>query len=149
MKFDFFKAKLRTGGKTIEQIKNEFASFGEPLSDEEAEKWVAVNDLIDGMEVVVMESFDKENFYLVAYDDADESKIRDFIYQAEQDDYFGSYIDMREEFLNDWNSNNYEPNGSLSFSPEVIHSIVLKRHFYNTNSKKSFFFKLTRIIALV
>lgn len=119
MKFKLFKAKLRTGGKTKDQIISDFE--GE-VTEKEIRDWKYVFNLIDGKEIIVVEVF-KGRFTLVSWLDEDDSAFRDFIYQAEQDDMFGTYIDDREEFLNDWKDGRYEPTGSLGFDKNDVEII--------------------------
>lgn len=116
-----YRANLKTGGKSPEQIIESFRDF--KPSDEEIKNWIAAYDLLDGIEVVVMKSFDGKDYCLVAWQDDDAEKIRDYIYQAEQDPMFGTYVDEREEFLNDWDSDEYEPSGSLVFSSDDVEII--------------------------
>lgn len=124
MEFEIYEAKLKTGGKTAEQLKNDFESVGEPLTDEEIQKWIAAYNLIDGVEVIVIKSHLSEGSYTpISHKQADDHKLRDFVYQAEQDGYYGSYIDMREEFLEDWASGDYSPAGSLSFDASDLEII--------------------------
>ncbi|MFL0507105.1 hypothetical protein ACH0B5_15295 [Ureibacillus sp. 179-F W5.1 NHS] len=121
-----FKAKFTTTGKTIEQLKAEYTDF--LPSDEKLQALLEAYQNLDGVEVIVYERrfVGEENYGVFAWDESDKSiddKIRDFIYQAEQDDMFGSYIDDREEFLADWESGNYSPSGSLVFEKSDIEII--------------------------
>ncbi|GIN97843.1 hypothetical protein J6TS1_37130 [Siminovitchia terrae] len=61
-----------------------------------------------------------DGFVLGCLQDEDDEKVRDFIYQAEQDEMFGTYIDQRDEFLRDWESEEYSPTGSLVFKEEDV-----------------------------
>lgn len=125
-KFKLFNAKLNTKGKTPEQILSDYA--GPKPSDNEVQSWIKAYNSISGIEVVVMESWLGEGYTLAMWNPENDELIRDFIYQAEQDPYFGSYINAREEFIKDWESNDYSPSASLSFNKEDVEIIgELKR----------------------
>lgn len=114
MGLTLFSAKLQTAGKTAEQIR---ASYDGPKpNDKEIEYWIKAFNELDGIEIVVLKSFTGEDWCLAAWDEKDEEKIMEFVYLAEQDPYFGSYVDERDEFLKDWKSGEYEPPGSLVFA---------------------------------
>ncbi len=48
-------------------------------------------------------------FFFIKQDD---EKICDFVYQIEQDKLFGLYVNQREEFLKDWDAEEYDPAGA-------------------------------------
>lgn len=113
MIFKLFHAKLNTGGKTPEQIKNEFEGY--VPSNEEIQRWIKAYNLINGLEVVVMESMRENSYSLVGWDEQDDDKFREYTYLVEQDPLFGSYIDNYEGFIADWGMDEYCPSGSLCF----------------------------------
>lgn len=127
MKFTLYKARLKTAGKTPEQIKADYEGGIGPLpSDEEIQSWIKVYDLISGTEITAMKSPLSDGYCPVAWDEIDDDKFREFVYQAEQDPYFGTYVDEREEFLNDWKTGEYCPTGTLTFDSadvEIIEEI--------------------------
>lgn len=130
MEFTFYEATFKTAGKTIEEIKGDYdGGIGQAPSEEEIQDWIKAYDTISGIKVVVMKSpLDDDGYSLVSYDKSDDWKIRDFTYQAEQDPYFGTYIDDREGFLKDWETGDYASMGSLVFkSTDVEISRELKR----------------------
>ena len=114
----FYKVKLKTAGKTVEEVLATYDTM--KPSKEEVEETIKASNLVDGLVVGVMGPTVGGGFSLVGWDKEDDEKIRDFVYQAEQDQYFGCYIDERKEFLEDWNSEQYEPEGSLSFAAEDV-----------------------------
>lgn len=116
-----YKAKLQTGRKTPEQIKKDFEGY--TPSEEEIKGWIKAYDLIDGIEVVVMKSWTGNGYTLAFWQDEDDAKIRDYIYQIEQDEMFGTYNDQRDEFLRDWDSDEYSPTGSFVFNEEDVEII--------------------------
>lgn len=119
MKFKLFKAKLCTGGKTADDIISDFEG---DVSEEEIRDWQHALNLIDGKEIIVTKIL-KDRYTLVSWMDEDDEAFRDYIYQAEQDDMFGTYIDDREEFLKDWKNEVYEPTGSLGFDKKDVEII--------------------------
>lgn len=121
MNIKLYSAKLRTSGKTPEQIKNSFDGL-EP-SEEEIQSWIEVYDLVDGLEVVVMKSWAGSGYCIVGWQDEDDENFREFVYMVEQDDMYGTYVNEREEFLKDWNSEEYSPNHSLVFQNEDVEII--------------------------
>ncbi|WP_338754261.1 hypothetical protein [Bacillus sp. FJAT-52991] len=121
MNIKLFKAKLNTGGKTSEQVRNEFD--GSAPSEEEIQNWIKAYNLVDGIEVVVMESGIYEGYTLAGWGHDVDEKVREFVYLVEQDPVFGTYVDEREEFMNDWENEEYEPAGSLVFKNEDVEII--------------------------
>jgi hypothetical protein len=114
MELILYRAKLNTGGKTSEQI---LSTYDGPKPDEkEIESWIKAFNSINGIEVAVMKNFTGEDYCLAAWKPDDDEKIMEFVYLAEQDPFFGTYVDDREEFINDWKSGEYEPSGSLVFA---------------------------------
>lgn len=113
-----FKAKFKTARKTLDQLKQEYTDS--LPSDEKLSALLESYRNLDGIEVVVYErNFIGDNNYgIFAWDEGDKSvddKIRDFIYQTEQDDMFGQYVNDRVNFLKDWKSGDYSPAGSIAF----------------------------------
>ncbi|MFD2628808.1 hypothetical protein [Oceanobacillus kapialis] len=112
------KVKLTTANKTDDQIK---ARYDAEISQKEIENFKTAFDLVDGLEIGVIPSqFDEGSYVVVGWHKDNDHIMRDFVYHMEQDPYFGSYVDDREAFLEDWNNNEYEPAGSLSFEKEDI-----------------------------
>lgn len=119
MKFKLFKAKLCTGGKTADDIISEHEG---DVTEKEIQEWIKAYNLIDGKEIIVADIRD-DRYTFFSWLDEDDAAFRDFIYQAEQDDFFGTYLDDREEFLKDWKEGRYEPTGSLGFDKNDVEII--------------------------
>lgn len=112
-KIKIYKAKLKTANKTDAQIRSE---FNIAISQGEVDRYKEMMNAVDGIEIGIMPSFHSEDSYLVVgWDEAVDEKMREFVYQAEQDPMFGTYIDRREEFLADWKSGEYEPPSAMAF----------------------------------
>lgn len=120
MKFRMYKAKFTTGDKTVEEIKENFSG---PISNKEAAEWKEVFELISGAEVIVTNSFTRERYSIIGWPEESEEKIKELIYLAEQDMYFGTYQNEREQFMKDWAAGTYEPAGSLALDEEDIEVI--------------------------
>lgn len=111
-------AKLKTAGKTHEQILAEYE--GPRPSDEFIQNIKKAYDSIDGLEVAVLKSGISEGYVIGGWQGKDDHLFRDFIYQAEQDEFFGTYVDDYEGFLKAWMSGEYEPMGSLTFDHKEV-----------------------------
>ncbi|WP_057766739.1 hypothetical protein [Cytobacillus praedii] len=123
---DLFRAKLKTADKTPEQILANYegpGQVGPKPDDKEVQAWINVFNDLDGIEVLVLKSFTGEDWALASWKQDDDEKVMEFVYLAEQDPYFGTYVDEREEFINDWKSEEYEPSGSLVFSSADVEII--------------------------
>lgn len=116
-----FKVVLKTAGKTEEELLNQYE--GPKSSDQFIKEMKKAYDSLDGLEILAMKSFVSDGYIVIAWEEDDDPLIRDFIYQAEQDEYYGTYVDEREEFLKDWKTGDYSPMGSLSFSEKEIEII--------------------------
>lgn len=121
MNIKLYRAKLHTAGKTPEQIKDFFDGL-EP-SKEEIQNWIEVYDLVNGIEVVVMKSWAGSGYCIVGWHDDDDENFREFVYMVEQDDVYGNYVNEREEFIKDWDSEEYSSNLSLLFQGEDVEII--------------------------
>lgn len=135
MEFTLYEATFKTAGKTIEEIKGDYdGGIGQAPSEEEIQDWIKAYDTINGIKVVVMKSpLDDDGYSLVSYDKSDDWKIRDFTYQTEQDSFFGTYIDEREEFLKDWEAGDYTPMGSWVFKQT---DVEISRELKQDESKR-------------
>jgi hypothetical protein len=119
---DLYKARLHTAGKTPEQLLKGYD--GSTPSDEVVQGIIKAFNLIDGLEVLVSNSFYGKDIYtLFLWNEADDDKFKKFSYLLEQDPFMGTYVDEREQFEKDWYSDKYEPPGSLSFQTSDIEII--------------------------
>jgi hypothetical protein len=115
----FYEATLKTAGKTAEDIIKDYDG-PKPL-EKEINMWIEAFNAINGLKVVLLQSpFSPDHFSLGAWDPADDDKIRDFFYAAEQDPVFGCYIDQRDQFLEEWKREEYESAGSLIFDKDDV-----------------------------
>lgn len=114
-----YKVKLTTANKTDEQIK---ARYDDEVSKEEIEQFKKALSIVNELEINVMKrSYNGvPSYVLIGWEEKDDHIMRDFVYEMEQDPMFGSYVDDRESFLQDWENEEYEPTGSLSFESEDL-----------------------------
>lgn len=130
--FKMFKAILKTAGKTPEDIKKMYdGSVGPEPSEEEIQGYIDVYNKLDGLEVVVYDRghLGVADYGLYVWQKEDDERIRELFYQAEQDPYFGTYVNERDEFIKDWEAEEYEFGPSPTFSAddvEIIEEIPLK-----------------------
>ena len=121
MKIEIYKGVLRTSGKTDEQIKESFNNEFGSITQEEMNDYKKMMDIVDGLEVFVTDSFyGGDSYSLVSWVEKDNDKWKEFVYLAEQDSMFGTYVDEREQFDKDWDTEEYEPNGSLVFNKDDV-----------------------------
>ncbi len=124
----FYKAKLKTGQKSFEQVKNEFE--GPEPSVKDINNWLSAYRLIDGLEILIVNSWHDDGYCLASWQENDEDAFKEFVYLIEQDSMFGSYADSREEFICDWESGEYCPSGSIVFNKndiEIIEELKYER----------------------
>lgn len=121
MKIEIYKGVLRTSGKTDEQIKESFNNEFGSITQEEMNDYKKMMDIVDGLEVFVTDSFyGGDSYSLVSWVEKDNDKWKEFVYLAEQDSMFGTYVDEREQFDKDWDMEEYEPNASLVFNKDDV-----------------------------
>lgn len=119
MNIKLYRAKLRTGNITRDEIISDYKG---DVTEKQIKEWMQVYKSIDDKEIIVAD-IREDRYTLISWFDEDVELFRDFIYQAEQDDWFGTYIDDREGFLKDWEDEVYEPSGSLSFNKNDVEII--------------------------
>lgn len=83
------------------------------------ELWQRISAYMDGEKAYVIKSRAEEGKY-VFLGLLDAEKDKELHYMFEQDSSFGLYIDDREEFDKDWDSGDYEQDGSIYLEPEYI-----------------------------
>lgn len=87
--------------------------------DSDYQLWEKIAAYMDGEIALVIESSAEDGRYvLLAL--KDKEKDRELHYMMEQDGRFGLYIDDREQFDKDWDSNDYEPDGCHYLEPENV-----------------------------
>ncbi|GAA5417956.1 hypothetical protein Pryu01_03034 [Paraliobacillus ryukyuensis] len=119
MNITLWNAKVNTKDMTEEQARNNFDGDASP---EEITRFKKAMQSVDGLEVVVTESFTGygDGYVLLSWKQEDDDKWREFIWEMEQDPFFGAYCDDREGFLEVWNAGEYEPPGSMTFESDYL-----------------------------
>lgn len=116
-----FIAVLKTANKTIADAKKVFeGSFG-TVTQEDYDNYIKRMSVIDGAIVlVVQDNFSNGNYGVISFHDNSLDKFKEFCYLAEQDLFFGSYRDAREEFDDDWENGEYEFTSILNLEPHEL-----------------------------
>lgn len=116
-----FIAVLNTANKTIADAKKVFEdSFG-TVTQEDYDNYIKRMAVIDGATVlVVQDNFSNGNYGVISFHDDSLDKFKEFCYLAEQDLFFGSYRDAREEFDADWENGEYEFTSVLNLEPHEL-----------------------------
>lgn len=115
--------RLKTGGKSISQIREQYKN--QKLSDSDLESIRKMYEAFDGLSVQLsLWEFDThESYHLHGWDDKDDWSIMNGLYFAEQIYPFSCYKDDFERFSSDWKTNQYYPDASLTFFPEDVEEI--------------------------
>ncbi len=118
-------AVLRTAGKTREQLKEQVVD-PETITDAELDNLQRYYDLLDGARVLLMSSYmGKDGTYgLVDWHPDDDAKIKEATWLIEQDEWYGTYINQRDEFDRDWDAGHYSPDGIPTFRGSEVEEIV-------------------------
>lgn len=123
---DLYRARLKTAGKTPEQILADYEGLNQigPKPDEkEVTSWIQVYNKLHGIEVAVMKDFTGDDYILALWKDEDDCKVMEYFYLAEQDPLFGSYFEDREGFLKEWEAKEYSPSATVILNKEDVEII--------------------------
>lgn len=116
--------RLKTGGKSVEQIKELHKGQGLVYRDFESLK--KMYDAFSGMIVnlSLWEYDNHESYHLDSWNPEDDEKIMMGVYYAEQTHPFPRYKNSLEKFKADWEMKKYEFEGaSLVFAPADIEEL--------------------------
>lgn len=109
-----YRLRFNTESKSADDIKKNY-DFSQPPV-ETLEMIAEAYRNLNGTEVVgAVWDYSPNNYSLYGWNDKDDEKFKEFIYLMEQDDLFGSYINDREQFEDDWKNGDYEPVAALHF----------------------------------
>lgn len=76
----------------------------------------------DGVHVTLSHLLPEE-YSVVGWPPEEDEKVKNAIYLMEQDPVFGTYVDDREGFDAAWAAGEWEPSGSIVFSPAMVEII--------------------------
>lgn len=117
-KIQLFRAILHTDGFTVDEKDAEEKKY----SEEELKIITDYMQAWDGVRVTVSALMPGE-FSVVGWPPEEDEKVKNAIYLMEQDLVFGMYVDDRERFDADWAAGEWEPSGSIVFSPAMVEII--------------------------
>lgn len=117
------RCRLKTGGKTVEEIREKYHGQGFTYRDFESMK--KAGDTFDGL-VVMLSLWDYDNhesYHLHNFDPADADRMMMALYYSEQVHPFPRYKNDLEKFRADWNAGTYDPGCAIVFEPEAVEEI--------------------------
>ena len=117
-KIKLYKGILHTADFTEEMAKAEDQNY----SDEEIKIITDYMQAWDGAHVTLSNLLPEE-YSVVGWPPEEDEKVKNAIYLMEQDPVFGMYVDDRERFDADWAAGEWEPSGSIVFSPAMVEII--------------------------
>ncbi len=118
------KCRLKTGGKTIQQIREQ--SKGQGLTYRDFEDIQRANEQFDGLTLLLsLWAWDEHSSYhLHNWDPADDERMMMAIYYSEQVHPYPRYKNRLEEFKAVWAAGEYDSAGSvLTFDPADVEEI--------------------------
>ena len=117
-KIKLYKGILHTADFTEEMAKAEDQNY----SEEEIKIITDYMQAWDGTHVTLSNLLPEE-YSVVGWPPEEDEKVKNAIYLMEQDPVFGMYVDDRERFDADWAAGEWEPSGSIVFSPAMVEII--------------------------
>lgn len=117
-KIKLYKGILHTADFTEEMAKTEDQNY----SEEEIKIITDYMQAWDGAHVTLSNLLPEE-YSVVGWPPEEDEKVKNAIYLMEQDPVFGMYVDDRERFDADWAAGEWEPSGSIVFSPAMVEII--------------------------
>ncbi|KUF37427.1 hypothetical protein [Lysinibacillus sp. F5] len=106
-----YQLKFNTAQMTVETIRDMYTTM--PPANEELEALLKAYHNLHGNEFLgLCFGYASDSWSIHTWNDENDDAIRDFVYQIEQDEMFGTYHDAREEFLSKWANGEYEPSAS-------------------------------------
>lgn len=117
-KIKLYKGILHTADFTEEMTKAEDQNY----SEEEIKIITDYMQAWDGAHVTLSNLLPEE-YSVVGWPPEEDEKVKNAIYLMEQDPVFGMYVDDRERFDADWAAGEWEPSGSIVFSPAMVEII--------------------------
>lgn len=117
------RCRLKMGGKSIEEIREECKGQGMVYRD--FENIQKANEQFDGL-VLLLSLWDydhHESYHLHNWDPADDERMMMAIYYSEQVHPYPRYKNDLEKFKADWAAQTYDPGAILSFAPADVEEL--------------------------
>lgn len=117
------KAKLKTGGKTVQSVREKLTGHGFTVRD--FQHIIKAGEYLDGLEVFLsLWNWDNHSkWHLWNWQQEDDEKVMLAMYQAEQ---FHPYAVVREyknnfeQFKTDWETGEYDPGATYTFDFDEV-----------------------------
>lgn len=121
------KCRLKTGGKTIEEIREK--NRGQGLTYRDFENIQRAYEQFNGV-VLYLSLWDYDNYesyHVSGWDDEVDEKMMMGVYYAEQTHPFPRYKDKLQEFITDWKAKRYDPGCAMCFDKEDVEELEVIR----------------------
>ena len=117
------RCRLKTGGKSIEEIRVQYA--GQGLTYRDFENIQRANEHFDGL-VILLSLWDYDNgeyYHMYSWEKTDDEKMMMGIYYAEQTHPVPRYKDDFEGFRSDWTKGEYDPGSAFIFHRQDVEEL--------------------------
>lgn len=117
------KCRMKTGGKTIEQIRAQYT--GQGLTRRDFENMQKAGDSFDGL-IMTLSLWDYDggkDYHLHNWEADDDERVMMGIYYAEQTHPFPQYKNDLDGFVKDWKAQTYDPGAAFIFPPADVEEI--------------------------
>ena len=114
------KARLHTGGREYEKIKQELK--GQGFTCNQMKSMVREGNYFDGL-VLYLSTWNWDNhesWHLYSWDDKDDEKVRLGINEAEQYHPYNRYKGDFKKFQSDWKNEEYDPGMTFTFKDSEV-----------------------------
>lgn len=117
------RCRLKTGGKSIEEIREKYKGQGMVYRD--FENMQKANEQFDGLTLLLsLWDYDKhESYHMHQWNECDEERVMMAIYYSEQVHPYPRYKNKFKEFKNDWKLGIYDPGCALCFDPADVEEL--------------------------
>jgi hypothetical protein len=119
------KCRLKTGGKSVEQIRAKYTGQGMVYRD--FENIQRANEQFDGLILSLsLWNYDGHSrYHLSGWDPVDDTRMMMAIYYSEQIHPYPQYKNDLEKFKADWKAGTYDPGCSLCFDKEDVEELEM------------------------
>lgn len=117
------RCRLKTGGKSIEEIRQKYT--GQGMTYRDFENIQQANEHFDGLtlQLSLWAYDDHDSYHLHNWDPADDERMMMAIYYSEQVHPYPRYKDDLEKFKADWTAGTYDPCAVLCFPPSDVEEL--------------------------